>query len=654
MRISSAFPIVSTLTLVTILGCDSLSPGPISIMAERPDYNNHIQQTSKNQTFENIVRVYEFDVPQFLDVTQVTAQMNMSGTLTGSASLPQMVAGGGSVASTVGGTSSGQVVNTKTLTFFPGHDFTVGGTLVLSETPTITYQPLQGQALIQQIVTPLTVDNLVSLADSDWKPGGILTFAADRLAPNEADRAIALNAIIDLSGFNAISLGGETLAKPAQTGSSGGSGSGSTPKSDALVLYLQPSADSDPVFGGYIRQLWRSLQWVYGQYVTRIELQGVNSKFVFQIPGTARKTSPIGVSDSEDNVKSQLEKLLDIGDDKIQVTKPQSTNTKAAWEMRWAPGFFQGLQLIRTKGSKPTIKIVLDSSNKIELPMMTNGTGAKPGAEQPAENSSQASGSKLVKKLIIGFGFVEKNETTTPQPVPKATIPMFRTRSALGILKSFREEKGANLFPLVVISVEQYKRIIKPQADLASKWFVEHNYNYVPEYYYFDLAALDAGKGLPAGAALDAGRDFPTGPIEETVVGLQMSQKKEATGLEILTDAADEIASSLPFTNAGMTDAALNNYRLAQFKAAQRRHYVIVIKTEVPKFSKFSFVHQDPNGDEPYVYFDYEGAEYQIAKNDPISRRNFNLLSQFLTMQAVAPTQNAGPTQTLSVGGGGR
>jgi len=167
MRSGLRVALIAPPLICGIVGCKSLSPGPPSIVMERPDYNERVQQTSKEQVFENIVRVYNNDIPQFIDVTSIAAQMSVSSTVNGSASLPQMAAGGGSLAVTQGGTSSGQVVNTKTLTFYPGHDFTIGGTLVLSEQPTITYQPLQGQALVQQLVNPLSIENIVSL--NDWK-----------------------------------------------------------------------------------------------------------------------------------------------------------------------------------------------------------------------------------------------------------------------------------------------------------------------------------------------------------------------------------------------------------------------------------------------------------------------------------------------------
>jgi hypothetical protein len=89
-------------------------------------------------------------------------------------------------------------------------------------------------------------------------------------------------------------------------------------------------------------------------------------------------------------------------------------------------------------------------------------------------------------------------------------------------------------------------------------------------------------------------------------------------------------------------------YRLGQMRAAEFRHYLILVRTDDPvEWAKHYL-------SKPYAYYDYPGDKsyYWIEQNDLISRKNFSLVAQFLTMQAVAPAQNAGPSPTLSVSGG--
>jgi hypothetical protein len=179
-----------------LTGC--ITPGPTSIMEQRPNYNEVIRTTSRDQVFYNIVRVYNDDIPQFVDVTSINAAMSFQGTVAGGANLPQTMTGGGSKAVTTGGTNNGQTVTTTNVPFYTGHDFSLNGTVQVSESPVITYQPLQGQALVQQIATPVTVDTLANLYNSDWPISSILALAADRITPNSNDYYTALNAIIDL------------------------------------------------------------------------------------------------------------------------------------------------------------------------------------------------------------------------------------------------------------------------------------------------------------------------------------------------------------------------------------------------------------------------------------------------------------------------
>src|SRR5437867_212194 len=115
--------------LAGLVGCQIF--GPAAIEAGRQPYNEVIQETSKVQTFSNIIRVKNHEPTTFIDVSQVSAQMSAQATFMGAVSA-------------IGGARVGSA--------------NMG--LTLSETPTITYTPLTGQALVQQIATPLTIDSL--------------------------------------------------------------------------------------------------------------------------------------------------------------------------------------------------------------------------------------------------------------------------------------------------------------------------------------------------------------------------------------------------------------------------------------------------------------------------------------------------------------
>jgi predicted small lipoprotein YifL len=220
--------VILLLIIVSLTGCGGF--GPLLLQGGRVNYNKVIEQTSKQQTFINIVRVSNNEPMLFMEVLEVDATFLVQGSATGGET------GIGARAGTTGGTLAGPVG-------------AAGGTLEFQETPTIRYQPLQGQPLVEQISTPITVATITKLFDSEWPIGAILGLAVDRLTPNLPDFAAALNAINSLDEYGVLVLAPNTKSKsaPASSGEPGanimtvivqtGQGTGST--GDTLDIYLQ-------------------------------------------------------------------------------------------------------------------------------------------------------------------------------------------------------------------------------------------------------------------------------------------------------------------------------------------------------------------------------------------------------------------------------
>jgi len=95
-----------------------------------------------------------------MDVTEVDAAQSISGGINGA--LTNI--GATAAKSTSAGTLAGQIGN-------------VGANGQYSEIPTIRYQPLLGQALVAQLVTPVSADALGLLYDSSWNVSPLLDFA---------------------------------------------------------------------------------------------------------------------------------------------------------------------------------------------------------------------------------------------------------------------------------------------------------------------------------------------------------------------------------------------------------------------------------------------------------------------------------------------
>jgi hypothetical protein len=228
-----------------LAGCQFL--GPKAIDQGRDRYNGVIQNTSMEQMMSNIVRVYNHEPTLFMDVTEVDAAQSFQGSLTGGA--------------TSIGAEMGQRVSGASATTYTGRLGNAAGTAQYTESPTIRYQPLLGQALVAQLVTPVNVNSLAQLYDSNWSIVPVLDFATDYMTLDADEFYSALNTIDELDDMSALELvaaksdtsagKSEAASKPVtvpktsggtviiQTGGSGGGSSGPA-QNDALVIYLLP------------------------------------------------------------------------------------------------------------------------------------------------------------------------------------------------------------------------------------------------------------------------------------------------------------------------------------------------------------------------------------------------------------------------------
>jgi hypothetical protein len=221
-----------------LVGCDMV--GPAALEQSRPDYNEVIRQTAKNQFFLNLVRVHCHEPPLFMDVSEVDVALQFQGSINGTVNFPQ--------ARALSGSSS----------YLPGHDYLLGGTLQYLETPTIRYLPLSGQALFAQISAPISVDSIAAMIDSQWPVSAVLELAVTRLTPVDKDYYEALDAMIFLNNYNALQI----VPVHADPASGGGD--------DALKLYFMMGAlrnnkgELDPTIAQRAKYVWHRLWEIYG------------------------------------------------------------------------------------------------------------------------------------------------------------------------------------------------------------------------------------------------------------------------------------------------------------------------------------------------------------------------------------------------------
>lgn len=169
------------LALIQILLASMLVTSCVNYSSERipptrTQYNEALQFGDKHQLLLNIVRLRYNDLPYFFSVNNIISQINYSNTFTG-------------------GTN-----NTWTP---PPVNFSTSGSdsVTVGEAPTITYTPLQGDAFIKKMLTPVDLRILYMLLhNSDADIGKVMRVFALQLGPfeNISNHRGSRHAVIDL------------------------------------------------------------------------------------------------------------------------------------------------------------------------------------------------------------------------------------------------------------------------------------------------------------------------------------------------------------------------------------------------------------------------------------------------------------------------
>ncbi len=151
--------LVGGLTL-TLTGC---MMGPTALRVSRIEYNKALQLTRDEQLLLNLVRLRYRDVPVFLEVDAVSTQYVIDKSASLNATIIE------------GATRSGR------------DQLGIGTHLGFSERPTITYVPLKGEAFVKRMLSPISLDTLVLLANSGWSMDRVIRLTVQRI--NELDNA---------------------------------------------------------------------------------------------------------------------------------------------------------------------------------------------------------------------------------------------------------------------------------------------------------------------------------------------------------------------------------------------------------------------------------------------------------------------------------
>lgn len=143
------------LLLVFILNSACHSFGPDTLKGVHPLYNNAVNVSLNDQFVQNLVRLHYFDPILFLDVSTIAASARLD-------------LNGGLNQSQLGTTPSSDLLK-------------VSGGADYYELPTITFSPLQGEAFVRSLLSPLPLRSVFELTGSGWSAKRVFGLCIERM-----------------------------------------------------------------------------------------------------------------------------------------------------------------------------------------------------------------------------------------------------------------------------------------------------------------------------------------------------------------------------------------------------------------------------------------------------------------------------------------
>ncbi len=159
----SLFAMMIFAAAVVMAACSSI--GPERVPKDRLDYADSLSVSWQRQMLLNIVKLRYGEMPMFLDVTSVINQYTTEGSFS---------------------------------TFiFPGGNDEFGARGSFSDRPTVTYQPLTGEAFTTSLLTPLSPIAMFSLVQAGWPVDLVMNICVRRINGINNQSAGLVRAIAD-------------------------------------------------------------------------------------------------------------------------------------------------------------------------------------------------------------------------------------------------------------------------------------------------------------------------------------------------------------------------------------------------------------------------------------------------------------------------
>ena len=149
------------LVLVLLVAGCTMRGGAERVYREHGVYNEMVRLSEDEQLLLNIVRMRYNDTPRFMDLNSVVVQYGVE---------------------TSAGAGLAFGINRFLGSAAPGSGSgSLAGGVALSERPTVSYQPLHGEAYVRRLLTPIPAEVIWLLANSGWSVERLLRLAVERI-----------------------------------------------------------------------------------------------------------------------------------------------------------------------------------------------------------------------------------------------------------------------------------------------------------------------------------------------------------------------------------------------------------------------------------------------------------------------------------------
>ena len=177
--------------LLAPLGCASI--GTATIRPDRFHYNDAGAESNKEQLLLNLVRLRFGEPIYFVEITSMLSQLTLSA--------------GGSISgwhNDIHGAYGPAIRAAYGLRGDASRETTVGGNLQYSDSPTISYRPLQGEEFAKRVLAPIAPAVVIYLSHSGWSVDRLLVCCVQQLndIPNRALQSTENETALEAKSFN--------------------------------------------------------------------------------------------------------------------------------------------------------------------------------------------------------------------------------------------------------------------------------------------------------------------------------------------------------------------------------------------------------------------------------------------------------------------